>query len=891
MGQSKRTTMPEFDLDSLLASLSTHHLLEDRQLEESRRLGLYADYQTPQLLVKALVERSWLTPYQAERILQGQTQELSFGTYILLEPLGQGGMGMVFKARHRNLDRLVAIKFIRKEALTGARAIQRFYQEARAAARLAHPNIVSVYDADEVNGMHFIAMEYVEGSDLARLLKRHGPMPVGQACDYVRQLALGLQHAHERGLVHRDIKPGNIMVCQAPAGQAGEGGEVVKILDMGLARLDRGDPAEEGTPLTHAGAMMGTPDFMAPEQALDAHDVDIRADLYSVGCTLYQLLTGQVPFPGGNVLSKLDRHRKEPPKPIGAFLPQIIPEVERIVARLLAKQPAERYQTPAELVAALEQLILPDDQVSAQPSTLDQDGLSAKKSAAAGDVTGLVEVSEFVRREVADNALETQSGPGPQPGPTGATIASTAYSAPAPLPSGRPLASARPAAAVLPPPVSSGPETFQSQAPVGVQARQTTVAPASSTPVVAPPPPRRRGLLLLALLLFASLGIGLAWQTLGTGPRQLPASAVLATLTGAVAAVPTQPAPTLRQVEAVAIAPKPPEIKPALPTVRTGVIAQIQAPYRLKQAVFDRAGQRVLCLCDSTSAFRLLRCFDLGLPDPENSRLGLEGGRAIEACTLAPNGLWAVFASTEDDENQADLHKILAGWSLEPGRRPLVQRLPPKDPAQDSSFSALVFSPRGDRVLSASADGLLRLWTHDNGKLIERTAGWPQRHKATGLVLAFPPDGTLALSAGRDGLVRLWNVETGTEKGVSFKHDHFVTHICAAAGDSGRALSVDADNTLYRWNLNDPAQALQKLALGKDKMVRSLAFNATGTRFLSGGDDGKVRLWDYASLTVLESFDDHLSSSVLAVAFSADGAQALSAGTDNTIRRWKLSGR
>ncbi len=202
------------------------------------------------------------------------------------------------------------------------------------------------YDADEVHGTHFFSMEYVEGQDLARFVVKHGPLPWGQACDYIRQAALGLQHAHECGLVHRDIKPHNLLLTAR--------GGVVKIMDMGLARLDHvsEDSATSGT-MTREGTVMGTLDYIAPEQALNSHAVDIRADLYSLGCTLFFLLTGRVPFAGGTATQKLLRHQLEAPPPLTRFRPDLSAELAAVVVRLLAKRPEDRYGTPAELAAAL----------------------------------------------------------------------------------------------------------------------------------------------------------------------------------------------------------------------------------------------------------------------------------------------------------------------------------------------------------------------------------------------------------------------------------------------------------------------------------------------------------------------------------------------------------
>jgi len=205
---------------------------------------------------------------------------------------------------------------------------------------------VTVHDADEVGGTHFFAMEYVEGTDLSKLVRKEGPLPVREACEYIRQAALGLQHAHEQGLVHRDIKPANLMLTTKG---------VVKVLDLGLARLATVAEGSDGTdPMTREGSVMGTPDFMAPEQATDPHSADIRADLYSLGCTLFQRLTGKVPYPGGTLTEKLLKHQMDPPPRVQVLRPDVPLDLAAVVLRLMAKKPAERYGTPAELAAALE---------------------------------------------------------------------------------------------------------------------------------------------------------------------------------------------------------------------------------------------------------------------------------------------------------------------------------------------------------------------------------------------------------------------------------------------------------------------------------------------------------------------------------------------------------
>jgi serine/threonine protein kinase/WD40 repeat protein len=262
--------------------------------------------------------------------------------------LGAGGMGAVYRAYHRVMGRSVALKVINHALTNKPAAVERFAREGKAAARLSHPNIVAAFDAEQAGATHFLVMEYVEGTDLHRLVQGQGPLPADRACEYVRQAALGLQHAFEHGMVHRDVKPHNLMLT--PAGQ-------VKILDFGLARFASEAASEAG--ITGTGTMLGTVDYIAPEQADNAHQADIRADVYSLGCTLYHLLAGHPPFPTGTPIQRVMAHVEKRPQPLAALRPDIPEELMPVLERMMAKAPADRYQTPAEVAEALRPFIDP----------------------------------------------------------------------------------------------------------------------------------------------------------------------------------------------------------------------------------------------------------------------------------------------------------------------------------------------------------------------------------------------------------------------------------------------------------------------------------------------------------------------------------------------------
>ncbi|MFI5068154.1 MAG: serine/threonine-protein kinase, partial [Streptosporangiales bacterium] len=291
------------------------------------------------------------------------------GQYRLHERIGAGGMGQVFKAVHATMQRTVAIKIMAPNLMLDARARARFLREVRSTARLTHPNIVLAYDAAEADGRCFLVMEYVEGRDAAALLDEYGLPPVPIACAIIRQAALGLQHAHEAGMVHRDIKPGNLVIAvrsaPTPPGTPGPGpphgwpvDPTTKVLDFGLARFQAGEATASGhvpgsTPLTREGHVVGTPEFMAPEQACNSPKCDIRADIYSLGCTFYCLLTGRPPFVGPSLLEIMVQHLQSAFPPVTQLRPDVPPGVVAVLERMLAKRPEDRYQQPAEVAAAL----------------------------------------------------------------------------------------------------------------------------------------------------------------------------------------------------------------------------------------------------------------------------------------------------------------------------------------------------------------------------------------------------------------------------------------------------------------------------------------------------------------------------------------------------------
>jgi serine/threonine protein kinase len=384
--------------DTLVSVLDQYRLLEPAQLIQVQK-AVQGKTVSAHSLCKDLVNHGWLTAFQTQQLLSGRAADLVLGSYLLLEPLGGGGAGQVFKARHLRMGRVAALKVLRPALGKDNEAVQRFYREIEVASQLSHPNIVHAYEAGPMGAMLVLVMEYVEGIDLEKLVQHAGPLAPAQACEYVRQAALGLQYAHERGLVHRDIKPANLLLSakasggrKPPQGKASDSvsssgnigsplasEQVIKILDLGLARLQYHPIGSSTANLTLAsgkGVTQGTPDYMSPEQALDFHGADIRSDIYSLGCTLYYLLAGQPPFGGGALTEKLMRHQMKEPPPLSQHRADLPAGLTPILNRMLAKQPADRYQTPGEVAQALAEVL--GGLASSRPETVNDTLLSTR---------------------------------------------------------------------------------------------------------------------------------------------------------------------------------------------------------------------------------------------------------------------------------------------------------------------------------------------------------------------------------------------------------------------------------------------------------------------------------------------------------------------------------
>jgi serine/threonine protein kinase len=676
--------------------------------------------------------------------------------YEIQAELGRGGMGVVYKARQLSLNRPVALKVICSDGQEGPEVFRRFERETRAAALLSHPNIVAVYDAGRSGNLYYLAMQFIEGTDLARLVEQSGPLPIEAACNYIRQAAAGLQHAFEQGLVHRDIKPANLMVGEAEAGPLPNREveaesfkaktfrqTIIKILDLGLARLDLPGQNEGSAAslLTQEGMIMGTPDFVAPEQVENSHAVDIRADLFSLGCTFFFLLSGNVPFPGRTSLEKLDRLRWGRPRPLERLRRDVPDGVAAIVRKLMAKNPQERYQTPAELMTALDAAV----KASTEKAQVRPGGIVPAGQGAADTSTGPTTVAkerdflaEFNRLQNAlagllerNALLEAQ----------GIVVAMLAI---------KPKDSVALAAQVFV-------EDQLHPKPVGECGRfedhghwlwSVAFSPDGSRAITG------SGDKLIHLW---DLAAGKKIRCF-TGHREAVKCVAFAPDGNRVLSGGKDKTIRLWDAESG--------------KVLRGFLRHTDA---VESVTFAPQGRRLL----SASRDKSVRLWDVESGQRLRHFRGHTGD--VKSAVFSADGKSALSGSWD--------HTVRL-WDVESGRQ--IRCLN----CHMNLITSVALSPDGRRVLAGGSDNFVYLWNLNNDQEPRRWEG----HTNLVSSVAFSPDGKRALSASNDQTIRLWDVERGREIMCLAGHANWVT--CVVFSPDGRyALSGSADKSMRLWRL------------------------------------------------------------------------------------------
>jgi serine/threonine-protein kinase len=345
--------------EQFIRNLSDSGLFSQEEIDAALRAPAGSGEVDGEAVAQRLIAAGKLTPFQATAVRERHFDELAIANYQVLDRLGTGGMGTVYKARHRRMKRVVAIKVLARDVGQSENFVQRFQREVETIARLSHPNIVMAHDADEDAAGPFLVMEFVNGCDLATLVTKQGPLSVANALNCILQAAHGLAYAHAQGIIHRDIKPANLL--RDVAG-------IVKVTDLGIARLsslasEKDALATSG--LTQTGSILGTVDYMAPEQAIDSTRIDGRADIYSLGATLYFLLVGEPPYPSQSVMAALLKHRDAPIPSLTEARKDIPAALDTVFRRMMAKAPAERFPSMLEVIRALEKI-----EVNGKPGSL-----------------------------------------------------------------------------------------------------------------------------------------------------------------------------------------------------------------------------------------------------------------------------------------------------------------------------------------------------------------------------------------------------------------------------------------------------------------------------------------------------------------------------------------
>jgi WD40 repeat protein len=820
--------------------------------------------------------------------------------YRVLKQIGAGGMGAVFKAEHRLMERMVALKVIRPELTDKPGAVERFRTEVKAAARLSHAHIVTAYDADQAGDVHFLVMEYVEGESLDKVIQRRGPLPVAEACDIVRQAASGLQHAFERGMVHRDIQPANILllhpspererrdrktpVANAPGSDGGdpESGAVVKILDFGLARF-----ASERSPsgsLTPVGAVVGTPDYIAPEQALEPQKADIRADIYSLGCTLYHLLAGRPPFPEGTALQKLMSHQERKPNPVSEVRAGLPEDLLRVLDRMMAKDPARRYQTPAAVVEALTPFVAPKP-ASSQTSPRRR-GLLILLAVAASlgmflAVAGLVAV-------IWQRTHPHVTVPGDQPGPGTVLFPdelhrfggkSGPYTAAA-FDRMATLALTGGADHVLRLwDLDSDEEIAQlvghTNAIVSIDFsydKRSAISADRDNHVRVWDLANRRQTAELSWTDGKVRSVGFTWDNRHAWIAG--DNGTVAIWNTAEVQKPLQRHSLAGRIEGAALDRYGTYLAAGGPdgAIRIRNMAK-------KQSGPELIGHRAAVTCAAWSADaryllsggmdNTLRLWRAATGKELRKFQGHSG--AIRCVALSRNVGWAISGG---DDGSVRL------WDVDSGKELRAF------PGHDDAVVAVAFSINGRRAYSAAKDGTVRVWKLPGG-YDDISAPFGDVAASVALSEQSVERTEVLAKCGGDETVKLFTMPDRKPLATLTGHTHMVVSV-ALSRDGSTAASGSWDKTVKLWNVADGTT--RHTLKGHAGVVRAVAFSADGSTLASAGADQTIRLWEVATGKPQGTLKGH-TGAVWSLAFSDDGKTLVSAGTDQTVRTWDVDGR
>jgi serine/threonine protein kinase len=753
----------------------------------------------PKKFAALLIREGLLTNFQAEQFLQGRYKGFHLGGYRIIERIGTGGSGSVYLGEHEVMKRKVALKILPSSIATEPGVLERFRREAQAAAALDHPNIVRAYDFRQDGQVHFLVMEYVNGPSLEQVLRTQGAMSVPVACEYIRQAAIGLEHAHEAGLVHRDVKPGNLLVD--PSG-------IVKLLDLGLARF-----APEGqdslTKQFDENTVMGTADYLAPEQALNLHNVDRRADIYSLGATLYALLAGQPPFGEGSVTQKLLWHQMRDPAPLCHRRSDIPYEIGEIVSKMMAKDVNQRYQSCAEIA----EVLAPFSSATPTPQGPARPGASNGAS------------SPYV------NA--TKVGPG--------------------------TSAKRKKAVVIPsepsPPKSSRKIVRKEDRDVREERRDRTDYDREERRSRLPDirQPADTGAMSIVLLIAAMGGILLlvggviAFLVFGPTPN----------------ATSTRPLddeePKLANVSV-----KPGPVPPITPVgqglpLSSGQVFWLPAHGKpVERIAFTGDGKRLV----TSGQDRLIKIWDVlqkreistikghtgevygvsfGNADTQVLSSSADGtvriwnvtdGKQTKLFKVQQKGkVWcAIFGRTPNDLLTAGEDGIVRQWQVSSGKK--IRDLK----GHKGPVNGLAMRPGAtNQAVSASWDKTLRFWNLDNGTTIRELTG----HTGQVASVAVTLDGR-AISGSYDGTVRVWHLDSGKNIHTFTGHQKEVW-IVAVSPDGHRAISGGVDRRIRVWDLK--RMKLEHTFEGHTESITGLAFASSGRHFASCSLDGTLRVW------------------------------------------------